>query len=156
MNRTLFFFNFVFCECFARDPVGYAYTGGSVRRPHLTYGQRNFCTHFFDVATKPLLSEIAYDILTRAGPKRLSKNRFFFGTGSRRGVTPGRLGAQNRWFLKGFRPEGSLHRTRGRDRPGALAPRRVAAQLMMMIMMMMMMMMMAPRRLFLPPPMDIA
>ena len=73
MNRTLFFFNFVFCECFARDPVGYAYTGGSVRRPHLTYLWRNFCTHFFDVATKPLLSEITYDILTRAGPKTFRK-----------------------------------------------------------------------------------
>ena len=72
------FFYFVFCECFAREPIWYPYTGGSVRRPHLTYGQRNFCTHFFDVATKPLLSEITYDILTRAGPKRLSKNRFFF------------------------------------------------------------------------------
>ena len=73
MNRTLFFFYFVFCECFAREPIWYPYTGGSVRRPHLTYGQRNFCTHFFDVATKPLLSEIAYDILTRAGPKTFRK-----------------------------------------------------------------------------------
>ena len=73
MNRTLFFFNFVFCECFARDPIGYAYTGGSVRRPHLTYGQRNFCTHFFDVATKPLLSEFYQSILTRAGPKTFRK-----------------------------------------------------------------------------------
>ena len=108
MHRTLFFLILFFCECFARERIWYPYTGGSVRRPHLTYGQRNFCTHFFDVATKPLLSEITYDILTRAGPKRLSKNRFFFGTGSRRGVTPGRLGARNRWFLKGFGAEGSL------------------------------------------------
>ena len=108
MDRTFFFLILFFCF-FVLFIYGTVLTkGGSVRRPHLTYGQRNFCTHFFDVATKPLLSEITYDILTRAGPKRLSKNRFFFGTGSRRGVTPGRLGARNRWFLKGFGAEGSL------------------------------------------------
>ena len=109
MDRTFFFFLILFFCFFVLFIYGTVLTkGGSVRRPHLTYGQRNFCTHFFDVATKPLLSEIAYDILTRAGPKRLSKNRYFFGTGSRRGVTPGRLGARNRWFLKGFGAEGSL------------------------------------------------
>ena len=74
---------------------------------------------FFDVAKKSLLSENTYDILTRAGPKTLPKKYNYFGTGFRRGATPGRLVAQNRWFLKGFRPEGSLHQTRGRDRPGA-------------------------------------
>ena len=63
--------------------------------------------------------------------KPFQKKWNIFGTGSRRGATPGRLGAQNRWFLTGFRPEGRLHRTRGRDRPGALGPRRAAAQLMM-------------------------
>ena len=47
--------------------------------------------------------------------KKCKKTR----TGSRRGATPGRLGAQNRWFLTWFRPEGRLHRTRGWDCPGA-------------------------------------
>ena len=68
---------------------------------------------------RPLLSENAYDILTHAGPKNLPKQVKNLGTGSRRGVTPARLGAQNQWFLTGFRPEGRLHRTLGLDRPGA-------------------------------------
>ena len=46
--------------------------------------------HFFDVAKKPLLSEITYDILTRADPKSLQKKWLFFRTGSRREVAPGR------------------------------------------------------------------
>ena len=47
--------------------------------------------------------------------KPFQKKCKIFGTGSRRGATPGRLAAQNRWFLKGFLPEGRLHRTCGRD-----------------------------------------
>ena len=51
--------------------------------------------------------------------KRFRKKYIFFGTGSRREATPGRLVAQSQLFLKGFCPEGNLHQTRGRDRPGA-------------------------------------
>ena len=55
-------------------------------------------------ASERVLLEYPY---TR-GSKTPLKKSFFFGTGSRRGVTPGRLGARNRWFLKGFGAEGSL------------------------------------------------
>ena len=51
--------------------------------------------------------------------KLFPKTGILLERGSRRGATPGRLGAQNRWFLTRFRPEGRLHRTRGWDCPGA-------------------------------------
>ena len=119
-----------------REYIWYPYTRGSenpseksikklVWAPllsELLYDIRTFGSfvHFFWRCKKrPLLSENTYDILTRAGPKTLPKKCIFFGTGSRRGATPGRLGAQNRWLLKGFLAEGRLHRTCGRDRLGA-------------------------------------
>ena len=58
-------------------------------------------------------------VLNKRVRKPFQKKCKIFGTGSRRGATPGRLAAQNRWFLKGFLPEGRLHRTCGRDRLGA-------------------------------------
>ena len=58
-------------------------------------------------------------VLNKRVRKRFQKKCKIFGTGSRRGATPGRLAAQNRWFLKGFLPEGRLHRTCGRDHLGA-------------------------------------
>ena len=112
--------------------------------------------HFFGVAKKAAPGRIYISSpLARVFTKASNKSASFFGTGSRRGVTPGHMGAQNRWLLKGVFLEESLHRTGGRDRPGALAMRRAAAQLMMMMMMKMMMMMALPR-LFIPPPIDIA
>ena len=54
-------------------------------------------------------------VLNKRVRKTFQKKCKIFGTGSRRGATPGRLGAQNRWLLKGFLPEGRLHRTCGRD-----------------------------------------
>ena len=73
----------------------------------------------FDVAKKTLLSENAYDILTCAGPKILPKKMQKWEHG------PGGEPFPAAWALKidglkGFRPEERLHRTRGRDRPGAL------------------------------------
>ena len=81
---------------------------------------RLFCTHFFDVAKKSRSWVSLPKKSVHARVQKPFQNKCkIFGTGSRRGVTPGRLGAQNRRFFKGFRPEGRLHRTRGRDRPGA-------------------------------------
>ena len=119
-----------------RECIWYPYTRGSenlskksvkklVRASllsELLYNTRtlgSFVRNLWTLQKKQLLSENAYDILTHAGPKNLPKQVQNLGTGSRRRVTPGRLGVQNQWFLKGFRPEGRLHRTLGLDRPGA-------------------------------------
>ena len=83
-------------------------------------------TFFLTLQKKTLLSTEVLDICTRAGPKTLPKKVQKNSNGPRRGTTPGRLGAQNRWFLKGSWPEGRFHRTYRWDRPGALAPRRAA------------------------------
>ena len=68
---------------------------------------------------KPLLRDLTYLGLKQARPTNFQKKCKIFGTGSRRGATPGRLAAQNRWFLKGLLLEGRLHRTCGRDHLGA-------------------------------------
>ena len=66
-----------------------------------------FWTHFFDVAKKHASErEGIGDPYTRGSknhPKKVQKMR----NGPRRGVSPGRPGAQNRQFLKGFFPKGS-------------------------------------------------
>ena len=85
---------------------------------HVLY--RKCCTHFFDVAKKAAPERVGISIsYTKRIQNTYRKRCIFVCTGSRREFTPGRLGAQNRWLLKGFLSEGSLHRTRGRDRPGA-------------------------------------
>ena len=88
-------------------------------RPHAAYPKRSFERIFFTLQKQPLLRYFTYLGLKQARPKNLPKKVKKFGTGSRRGATPGHLGAQNRWLLKRFLPEGRLHRTSGRDRLGA-------------------------------------
>ena len=92
---------------------------GSLRRPHPTYPIGAFEHTFLTLQKKLLLSRLHMISVHARVRKPFQKKCKKFGTGSRMGATPGRLVAQNRWFLKGFRPQGSLHRTRGRDRPGA-------------------------------------
>ena len=125
LAKRVFFLFFLFCFVNCGNSTC---KRGSLRRPHPTYPKGPIVRTFSTLQKKPLLSDFKYLVLKQAGPKNLPKNIHFFGTGSRRGVTPGRLGAQNRWLLKGFLLEGSRHWTCGRDRPGALAPRRAAAQ----------------------------
>ena len=77
-------FLYYFC-CFCKNPIWYPYTSGSLRRPHPTYGTGSFAHTFSTLQKRPLLSKGVYDILTRAGPKKLPKSCLFFGTGSQRG-----------------------------------------------------------------------
>ena len=76
--------------------------------------------HFCDVAKKAAPERVGTSIsYTKRIQNTYQKRCIYFWTGSRREFTPGHLGAQNQWLLKGFLSEGSLHQTRGRDRPGA-------------------------------------
>ena len=100
-KQNLCFFEFLFF-CFVRDGKSTCKSGSLGEAPcRVSY------MNFWTLGLK------------QARPKNLPKKWKNFGTGSRRGATPGRLGAQNRWLLKGFLPEGRLHRTCGRDRLGA-------------------------------------
>ena len=116
-NKTCVFFSFCFFVLFSMVRVHAK--AGPWGRPHAAYPIGPFERTFFTLQKKPLLRDFTNLGLKQARPKNLPKNCKFFGTGSRRGATPGRLGAQNRWLLKGFLPEGRLHRTCGRDRLGA-------------------------------------
>ena len=104
---------FSFCFFVLLDMVRVHAKAGPLGRPHAAYLIRSFERTFFTLQKKPLLSDFTYLGLKQARPKNLQEKCKIFGTGSRRGATPGRLGAQNRWFSKEFCPEGRLHRTRG-------------------------------------------
>ena len=95
------------------------YRSGSLRRPHPTYSKGRF-EHTLSMLQESNSWAKLYLISVHARVRKpFQKKCKIFGTGSRRGATPGRLGAQNRWLLKGFLPEGRLHWTCGRDRLGA-------------------------------------
>ena len=73
MNRTFFFSISFFCF-FVLFIYGTVLTKvGPLPCSMLALLQAKTGAHFFDVAKKPLLSEITYDILTRAGPKTFRK-----------------------------------------------------------------------------------
>ena len=88
-------FLYYFC-CFCMNPIRYPYTSGSLRRPHPTYGTVPFGHTFLTLQKNTLLSAKALEIHTRAGPKTIRKKCKKMRNGPRRGVSPGRPGAQNR------------------------------------------------------------
>ena len=99
---------FVFCFLFYMNPQRKPCKSGSLRRPHPTYGTVSFGHTFLTLQKKALLSAKALEIHTRAGPKTIRKKCKKMRNGPRRGVSPGRPGAQSRCFFKGFFPEGRL------------------------------------------------
>ena len=116
-EQNLCFFSFCFFVLFS--VVGVHAKAGSWGRSHAAYPIGPLNALFLRCKKNTSEQGCIGDLYTRASENPSKKSVKFFGTGSRMGATPGRLVAQNRWFLKGFCAEGRLHRTRGRDRPGA-------------------------------------
>ena len=109
-NKTCVFFSFCFFVLFSMVRVHAK--AGPWGRPHAAYPIGPFERTFFTLQKKNLSWGILHIlVLNKRVRKPFQKKCKIFGTGSRRGATPGRLAAQNRWFLKGFLPEGRLHRT---------------------------------------------
>ena len=117
LNKTCVFFSFCFFALL--DMVRVHAKAGPWGRPHAAYPIWSFEHTFFTLQKSHSWVILHILVLNKRVRKTFQKKRKIFGTGSRRGATPGRLGAQNRWLLKGFLPEGRLHRTCGRDRLGA-------------------------------------
>ena len=93
LNKTYVFFDFCF---FVLVIVEAAYAKADPwGRPHAAYPVGAFEHTSLTLQKQSLLSKGALDICTRAGPKTLPKKFKNIGTGSRRGATPDRLGAQN-------------------------------------------------------------
>ena len=116
-KQNLCFFSFCFFVLFSMVRVHAK--AGPWGRPHAAYPIGPFQRTFLRCKKSHSWGILHILVLYKRVRKRFRKKCKIFGTGSRRGATPGRLAAQNRWFLKGFLPEGRLHRTCGRDHLGA-------------------------------------
>ena len=115
-NKTCVFFSFCFFVLFSMVRVHAK--AGPWGRPHAAYPIGPFARTFFTLQKSHSWGILHILVLNKRVRKPFQKKCKIFGTGSRRGATPGRLAAQNRWFLKGFLPEGRLQRTCGRDHLG--------------------------------------
>ena len=116
-NKTCVFFSF--CFFVLLDMVRVHAKAGPWGRPHAAYPIRSFERIFLCCQKSHSWGILHILVLNKRVRKTFQKKCKIFGTGSRRGATPGRLAAQNRWLLKGFLPEGRLHQTCGRDHLGA-------------------------------------